>query len=49
MLRGDHPVQGVVRKKPVSLRLGFASDESSYAIDLGLPPPANGATWKKNA
>ena len=42
MLRGEHPVQGVVRKKPVSLKLGFASDEFSYAIDLGLPsnPPA---------
>ena len=39
VLRGDHPVQGVVRKHAVSLRLGFASDEFSYAIDLGLPPP----------
>ena len=39
VLRGDHPVQGVVRKHPVSLRLGFAGDEFSYAIDLGLPPP----------
>jgi predicted ATPase len=35
--RGDHPVQGTVRQKPVSLRLGFASDEFGYAIDLGLP------------
>ena len=39
VLRGDHPVQGVVRKHAVSLRLGFAGDEFSYAIDLGLPPP----------
>ena len=39
VLRGDHPVQGIVRKHPVSLRLGFAGDEFSYAIDLGLPPP----------
>ena len=39
VLRGDHPVQGVVRKHVVSLRLGFAGDEFSYAIDLGLPPP----------
>lgn len=39
VLRGDHPVQGVVRKGPVSLRLGFASDDFSYAIDLGLPAP----------
>jgi predicted ATPase len=43
VLRGEHPVQGVVRKKPISLRLGFASDAFSYAIDLGLPPPPSGA------
>jgi predicted ATPase len=43
VLRGEHPVQGVVRKNPVSLRLGFASDDFSYAIDLGLPPPPSGA------
>ena len=29
VLRGDHPVQGVVRKHAVSLRLGFAGDESA--------------------
>ena len=39
VLRGDHPVQGVVRKHPISLRLGFAGDVCSYAVDLGLPPP----------
>ena len=43
VLRGDHPVQGVVRRNPVSLRLGFAGDDFSYAIDLGLPPPPTGA------
>jgi predicted ATPase len=43
VLRGDHPVQGVVRKHSISLRLGFAGDEFSYAIDLGLPPPGKGA------
>jgi predicted ATPase len=41
--RGEHPVQGVVRKKSISLRLGFASDDFSYAIDLGLPSPPSGA------
>jgi predicted ATPase len=41
--RGDHPVQGGARKKPVSLRLGFAGDDFSYAIDLGLPVPPCGA------
>ncbi len=43
MQRGDHPVQGGARKKPVSLRLGFAGDDFSYAIDLGLPIPPCGA------
>jgi predicted ATPase len=43
MVRGDQPVQGGARKKPVSLKLGFAGDEFSYAIDLGLPPPLGGA------
>jgi predicted ATPase len=43
VIRGDHPVQGTARKHPISLRLGFASDDFSYAIDLGLPPPTNSA------
>jgi predicted ATPase len=43
VLRGDVPVQGTPRTKPVSLRLGFASDDFSYAIDLGLPAPPAGA------
>ena len=34
---GDHPVQGTTRKNPVSLQLGFASTEYSFAIDLGIP------------
>jgi predicted ATPase len=37
------PVQGGPRKERVSLRLGFASDELSYAIDLGLPSPSSSA------
>lgn len=37
--RGEHPVQGTVRQKRVSLRLGFAGDDFGYLIDLGLPPP----------
>jgi len=37
--RGDYPLQGTVRKDPISLRLGFASDDFGYAIDLGLPAP----------
>ena len=34
---GIYPVQGVVRAKSVSLRLGFGGDDFSYAIDFGLP------------
>ena len=43
VLRGEQPVQGVMRKGPVSLRLGFAGDDFNYAIDLGLPAPPAGA------
>lgn len=41
--RGDHPVQGTVRKQSVSLLLGFASEEFGYLIDLGLPAPGTTA------
>jgi predicted ATPase len=34
---GRQPVQGTVRSGPISLQLGFASDDFSYLIDLGLP------------
>ncbi len=43
MLKGEMPVQGTVRKKPVSLRVGFSSTDCSYAMDLGLPPLGNTA------
>jgi predicted ATPase len=36
---GQHPVQGTVRSAPISLKLGYSSEEYGYAIDLGLPPP----------
>lgn len=39
MQTGQIPVQGQLRKKPISLRLGFTSDVFSYTIDLGLPVP----------
>ncbi len=39
MKRGEQPVQGTVRKNPVSLKLGFGGDDYGYAIDLGLPIP----------
>ena len=37
MKRGTLPIQGVARKKPISLRLGFSSDLWGYAVELGLP------------
>jgi predicted ATPase len=40
MLSGDMPVQGTQRSGPVSLRLGWSSDDFGYAIDLGLPIPS---------
>ena len=40
MLSGETPVTGTVRNGPVSLKLGFASDDFGYAIDLGLPVPS---------
>lgn len=29
--------QGTVRKNPIAVRLGFASDELGYLVDLGIP------------
>lgn len=37
--RDSGPAQGTVRREPVSLKLGFASEEYGYAVDLGLPVP----------
>ena len=34
---GAAHAQGTVRKGPVSVRLGFASDELGYLVDLGIP------------
>jgi len=41
--RGEHKVEGTVRKERTNLRLGFAGDEFGYAIDLGLPSPSRSA------
>ena len=38
--RGEQPIQGTVRTKAVSLRMGFASEDYGYAMDLGLPKPS---------
>ena len=39
MKRGSVPIQGTVRQNSVALKLGFASEDYGYAIDLGLPIP----------
>jgi predicted ATPase len=47
MRRGELPVQGTRRNKPVNLRLGFAgaaADDFGYAIDIGLPVPIPGGS-----
>jgi predicted ATPase len=39
--KGGYAVEGTRRQGPVSLRLGFASDDGfGYLVDLGLPVPA---------
>jgi predicted ATPase len=49
MRKGDQPVQGGPRRDVVNLRLGFASDELSYCIDLGLPTPGGGSRDEPSA
>jgi len=39
--RREYAVEGTPRQKPVTLQLGFASDDLSYCIDLGLPRVSN--------
>src|ERR1044071_345973 len=41
--RGDYEVEPTRRIQPVNLRLGFASDDLGYLIDLGLPTPSSSA------
>jgi predicted ATPase len=41
MKEGSQPVQGLVRKNPISLKLGFSGEDYGYAIDLGLPQPGS--------
>lgn len=39
MKAGTQPIQGLVRKNSISLKLGFSGDDYGYAIDLGLGGP----------
>ena len=43
MKAGDVDITGTVRSGPISLKLGFASEDYGYAVDLGLPK--GGATF----
>jgi predicted ATPase len=38
--QGRFPVEGVIRKSPVTLKLGYSGEDYGYAIDLGLPHPS---------
>ena len=37
MREGSQAITGTVRKKKIGLKLGFASEDYGYAVDLGLP------------
>lgn len=39
MKSGEKPIEGTRRTKPLRLRLGFASEDFSYAIAMGFTPP----------
>lgn len=38
---GTHPVEPLVKRNAVSLKLGFGGDAYGYSIDLGYPPPSS--------
>lgn len=40
---GVHPVQGLARKNPIALKLGFSGPLYGFAIALGLPLPSSSA------
>lgn len=42
--RASGVTQGVLRKGPISLLVGFGSDDFGYLMDLGLPSQSSGAT-----
>ena len=43
MKTGEVAIQGTNRQGPARMRLGFAGEDFSYAISLGLPPPSASA------
>ena len=43
MKAGAYPVQGLARKSPIALKLGFSGPLYGFAIELGLPLPSSSA------
>lgn len=43
MRDGSVLITGTRRKNPIALKLGFASEDFGYAVDLGLPAPSTTA------
>ena len=39
--QGAHPVEPLAKRGVASLKLGFGTDQFSYSIDLGYPPPGS--------
>lgn len=49
MRMGEAPVQGTgSRRAPISLQMGFASDEMGYLVDVGLPPPNRSTMFERD-
>lgn len=48
MKSGEVPVEGTRRKNRVALKLGFASEDYGYAVDLGLPVAAPGTLFSRD-
>lgn len=48
MKAGVEPVQGTRRGNSIALKLGFAGPDYGYAIDLGLPVPAESSFFSRD-
>lgn len=47
ILEGEAPVQGLQRSRPQRMRLGFAGEDFSYALSLGLPESNSGEAFDR--
>ncbi|GAA2111143.1 AAA family ATPase [Microlunatus panaciterrae] len=48
MRRGEQPVQGTVRSGPITLQLGFSSDQFGYLVDLGIPQRSDRSAFNQD-